>query len=839
MQDILKSREQNVTHVKTERQSTNPLRLLVGKQVYLDLNSYKLVNKVRECLTCIEVKIADCLSKDVEYVITNREKSVLNDSNSNNQSNNDLQLEVNKKLKTSPNALPFLSRSKSLNNNRLHSIMEKASKVNTSGDILATARRLGINVMHVSEIERYIEKYMNKKKSLGHEANEANGNEDLNNLNDNTSLNSSNLMTKKDNTPGGGAGIACDILSQSLIKKGSYASNNKIYKLKAPFLKFESICKQYKPIYQEFKIWHEINLDPELTKKTHSPFQIYFTDDNAGSSNDSSSSKNNAEIENKSNSSQTQNQKTNVFKSPTSSTLVTSTATNTTTVMTSTQISMSRPANNSSALNLNQSKQITSATTTTTTINSNRCSVIRKNSNPNKSNAANLVMNPIMKRKVNGYCECCKHKFDNLRQHLTSAQHENFERNQSNFKEIDEYINDILNFEKFLEKNELNMNDKSEQKPTEQQQHNDEVEQEKKSNSDLLELNDLRDYAREFSKTRHSLGFTQKDVVHAIQMETKDYSITESALIKFERLDISPRSGCKIKRTLDKWLQTQNEARQQIERNQRVHQSHNESQSSESSKKRKRTISINAEGFELLNDTFNKNPNPTEVEIEELAVKIKADADLVKLWFRKKHQTNQSIMKKFKTSNLAQSVALSLITANTGNSSFLEDNSLLSNTSSPHINITNNQQQTSFYKTTTKYLNNNLNVNNQNLITPIKHTSTAITSDQIHASLFKAQTPLTSSFSLSSPSAAILFGLNSNSFTVPNDIQQNTKATTTTTTTTSRFEQQQQLNDSLPHHNKENRGANQSMTNNTSISNIDDVIIDAFINDFSYEICQK
>ena len=34
--------------------------------------------------------------------------------------------------------------------------------------------------------------------------------------------------------------------------------------------------------------------------------------------------------------------------------------------------------------------------------------------------------------------------------HLTSAQHENFERNPANFKEIDEFVNDRLNFQKFL-----------------------------------------------------------------------------------------------------------------------------------------------------------------------------------------------------------------------------------------------------------------------------------------------------------------------------------------------------------------------------------------------------
>ncbi len=73
---------------------------------------------------------------------------------------------------------------------------------------MTTARRLGINVMNVCELERYIEKYMSKKKSLEHDGNAANNdNEDLN-KND-VSFNSS--IIKKD-----GEIIS---MSQSLVKK--------------------------------------------------------------------------------------------------------------------------------------------------------------------------------------------------------------------------------------------------------------------------------------------------------------------------------------------------------------------------------------------------------------------------------------------------------------------------------------------------------------------------------------------------------------------------------------------------------------------------------------------
>ena len=55
-----------------------------------------------------------------------------------------------------------------------------------------------------------------------------------------------------------------------------------------------------------------------------------------------------------------------------------------------------------------------------------------------------------VKKKAIGYCECCKKKFDNLKQHLTSMQHETFERNLSNFKELDDYVKGSLSFDNLL-----------------------------------------------------------------------------------------------------------------------------------------------------------------------------------------------------------------------------------------------------------------------------------------------------------------------------------------------------------------------------------------------------
>lgn len=47
-------------------------------------------------------------------------------------------------------------------------------------DILVTARRLGIHVINVSELERYIDKYMQKKRSLDKDPNISNDDKQLN-----------------------------------------------------------------------------------------------------------------------------------------------------------------------------------------------------------------------------------------------------------------------------------------------------------------------------------------------------------------------------------------------------------------------------------------------------------------------------------------------------------------------------------------------------------------------------------------------------------------------------------------------------------------------------------
>ena len=165
--------------------------------------------------------------------------------------------------------------------------------------------------------------------------------------------------------------------------------------------------------------------------------------------------------------------------------------------------------------------------------------------------STNLVPNPSMqnKKKPTGYCECCKQRYDNLKQHLTSAQHENFEKNQSNFKELDEFINGALNFQSFLNNFNLNM---APPKATPVLPNEDVNES---ASNENVNLDEIKEFAKTFKKTRQALGFSQSQVIDAVSGELKEVAIcTEATISRFERLDITPRSGAKIRPVLEKWL---------------------------------------------------------------------------------------------------------------------------------------------------------------------------------------------------------------------------------------------------------------------------------------------
>jgi hypothetical protein len=123
-------------------------------------------------------------------------------------------------------------------------------------DILTSARRLGICIMHVIEIEKYVEKYTNKTNLLTNNPNTVNMVTKLNKQKSSHQLNDKDLI----------------------IESHHNNNNNNLRKLKSPYLKFESVCKQYKPNYFEFKQWQDIVIE-STAKSSNSPFQIFFSDE--------------------------------------------------------------------------------------------------------------------------------------------------------------------------------------------------------------------------------------------------------------------------------------------------------------------------------------------------------------------------------------------------------------------------------------------------------------------------------------------------------------------------------------------------------------------------------
>lgn len=84
-----------------------------------------------------------------------------------------------------------------------------------------------------------------------------------------------NVPTGLAATPGG-LGTTVAVNSSLAAMKNTYsAKNQKLLELKIPFLKLESVCRQYKSVYAEFAVRYEINLTTlaQLAKNKNSPLQ--------------------------------------------------------------------------------------------------------------------------------------------------------------------------------------------------------------------------------------------------------------------------------------------------------------------------------------------------------------------------------------------------------------------------------------------------------------------------------------------------------------------------------------------------------------------------------------
>ncbi|KAM3848516.1 POU domain, class 6, transcription factor 1 isoform 2-T4 [Vipera latastei] len=158
------------------------------------------------------------------------------------------------------------------------------------------------------------------------------------------------------------------------------------------------------------------------------------------------------------------------------------------------------------------------------------------------------------------------------------------------------------------------------------------------SDEDGINLEEIREFAKNFKIRRLSLGLTQTQVGQALTA-TEGPAYSQSAICRFEKLDITPKSAQKLKPVLEKWL---SEAEL---RNQEGQQNLMEFVGGEPSKKRKRRTSFTPQAIEALNAYFEKNTLPTGHEITEIAKELNYDREVVRVWFCNRRQTLKNTSK--------------------------------------------------------------------------------------------------------------------------------------------------------------------------------------------------
>ncbi|XP_033049603.1 POU domain, class 6, transcription factor 2 isoform X3 [Trachypithecus francoisi] len=172
---------------------------------------------------------------------------------------------------------------------------------------------------------------------------------------------------------------------------------------------------------------------------------------------------------------------------------------------------------------------------------------------------------------------------------------------------------------------------------------------------DGVNLEEIREFAKAFKIRRLSLGLTQTQVGQALSA-TEGPAYSQSAICRFEKLDITPKSAQKIKPVLERWM-AEAEARHRA-----GVQNLTEFIGSEPSKKRKRRTSFTPQALEILNAHFEKNTHPSGQEMTEIAEKLNYDREVVRVWFCNKRQALKNTIKRLKQHEPATAVPLEPLT---------------------------------------------------------------------------------------------------------------------------------------------------------------------------------
>jgi class 6 POU domain transcription factor len=174
---------------------------------------------------------------------------------------------------------------------------------------------------------------------------------------------------------------------------------------------------------------------------------------------------------------------------------------------------------------------------------------------------------------------------------------------------------------------------------------------------DGVNLDEIREFAKAFKLRRLALGLTQTQVGQALSA-TKGPAYSQSAICRFEKLDITPKSAAKIKPVLEKWMQeAELKYADRLGLKTGNQQNFADLLGSDSTKKRKRRTSFTPQALEILNEAFEKNTHPSGTELSGnqgadmtmLANKLNYDREVIRVWFCNKRQALKNTIKKFKS----------------------------------------------------------------------------------------------------------------------------------------------------------------------------------------------
>ncbi|XP_013789502.1 POU domain protein 2-like [Limulus polyphemus] len=155
---------------------------------------------------------------------------------------------------------------------------------------------------------------------------------------------------------------------------------------------------------------------------------------------------------------------------------------------------------------------------------------------------------------------------------------------------------------------------------------------------DVMELEELEQFAKTFKQKRIKLGFTQGDVGLAMgKLYGNDFS--QTTISRFEALNLSFKNMCKLKPLLQKWLENSDKSFS----NDPMPVTNVHIVPETISRRRKKRTSIDTSVRFALENAFKEKPKPTSEDISQLADSLSLQREVVRVWFCNRRQKEKRI----------------------------------------------------------------------------------------------------------------------------------------------------------------------------------------------------